>query len=401
MSLAPSPTSSEARGENRPTGASEPLRVEPVTDRARLDAFLRLPWAVHRNDPNWIPPLLLERREAVDRDKNPFFEHAEAEFWIARRGVTVVGRVSAQVDRAYLARHQDATGHFGYLDATDDPEVFAALLRKAEDWLRARGIRRATGPFSLSVNEESGILVEGLDRPPSLMMGHAPPYYPRRIEEQGYFRLKDLIAYDYTVTPELPEASRALLAARLPRIEGLTMRTIRGRRYDDEIRIVIDIFNDAWEDNWGFVPMTQAEIEHTAKALKPLVVPDMVAVAEIHGEPVAMAIAVLNLNEAIADLDGRLLPFGWAKLLWRLKVGKMRSGRVPLMGVRKAWRRGTTGAALALAVIDKMREGAWNYGIQQAELGWILEDNVSVRRIIESVGGRAYKTYRLYAKDLA
>lgn len=395
MSVAPSPALPEPPGE-RPSSA---LRIEPVTDKAGLEAFLRVPWTVHKHDPNWIPPLLLERRETIDRNKNPYFEHAEVEFWVAWRGEMPVGRISAQVDRAYLARYRDDTGHFGYLDAVDDPEVFAALLGVAENWLRARGMRRATGPFSLSVNEESGLLIEGLDRPPSLMMGHAQTYFPRQVEAQGYAKLKDLIAYDYNVTPELPEGPRALMAARLPRIEGLTLRTIRGRSYDDEIRVVIDIFNDAWQNNWGFVPMTQAEIEHTAKSLKPLVVPDMVAIAEVHGEPVAMAICVLNLNEAIRDLDGKLLPLGWAKLLWRLKAGKMRSGRVPLMGVRRSWR-GTTGAALALAVIDKMREGAWNYGMREAELGWILEDNTAVRRIIESVGGRPYKTYRLYAKDL-
>lgn len=400
MSVATSPAPPQPSGERRAATFPDALRVAPVTDKTGLDAFLRVPWTVHQQDPYWIPPLLLERREAIDRNKNPYFEHAEVEFWVAWRGDKPVGRISAQVDRAYLARYRDDTGHFGYLDAADDPEVFAALLRTAEDWLRVRGMKRATGPFSLSVNEESGLLVEGFEYPPYLMMGHSKPYYARHVEALGYSRLKDLIAYAYDITPKLQEGPRALLDARLPRIEGLTVRTIKGRRYDDEIRIVIDIFNDAWQDNWGFVPMTQAEIEHTAKSLKPLIVPDMVAIAEIHGEPAAMAIAVLNLNEAIRDLNGKLLPLGWAKLLWRLKIGTMRSGRVPLMGVRRKWR-GTTGAALALAVIDRMRQGAWDHGLRQGELGWILEDNVAVRRIIESVGGRAYKTYRLFAKDLA
>lgn len=377
------------------------LRVEPVTDRAGTDAFVRLPWAIFRNDPNWIPPLLMERREAIDRDKNPYFRHAEVEFWVARRNGRPVGRISAQVDREHLAAHRDATGHFGYIDAEDDPEVFAALLGTAENWLRARGMARAAGPFSLSTNEETGLLVDGFDRPPSMLMEHARPYYGPRIEEQGYAKLKDVVCFDYDVAPELPPAARLMLERRLSKMPGYRMRPLRMRDYDREIRVVMDIFNDAWARNWGFVPFTEAEIEHTAKAMKPLIVPDMIAVAEIHGEPAAMALCIPNINEAIADLDGRLLPLGWAKLLWRLKVRKLRSGRVPLMGVRQKYRNGPAGTALALAVIDRMREGAWRYGLKQAELGWVLEENVSVRRLIESVGGRVYKTYRIYARDLA
>jgi hypothetical protein len=377
------------------------LRVEPVTDRAGTDAFVRLPWAIFHDDPNWIPPLLMERREAIDRNKNPYFRHAEVEFWVARRNGRPVGRISAQVDREHLATHQDATGHFGYIDAEDDPEVFAALLSTAEGWLRARGMARAAGPFSLSTNEETGLLVDGFDRPPSMLMEHARPYYGSRVEEQGYAKLKDVVCFDYDVAPELPPASRLLLDRRLAKMPGYRMRALKMRDYDREIRVVMDIFNDAWARNWGFVPFTEAEIEHTAKAMKPLIVPDMIAVAEIHGEPAAMALCIPNINEAIADLDGKLLPLGWAKLLWRLKVQKLRSGRVPLMGVRQKYRNGPAGTALALAVIDRMREGAWRYGLKQAELGWVLEGNVSVRRLIESVGGRVYKTYRVYAKDLA
>ncbi len=376
------------------------LRIEPVTDRAGIDAFVRLPWALFRGDPNWIPPLLMERREAIDRNKNPYFRHAEVELWVARRNGRPVGRISAQVDREHLAAHQDATGHFGYIDAEDDPEVFAALLRTAEGWLRARGLARAAGPFSLSTNEETGLLVDGFDRPPSMLMEHARPYYGSRVEEQGYAKLKDVVCFDYDVAPELPPASRLLLDRRLAKMPGYRMRALKMRDYDREIRVVMDIFNDAWARNWGFVPFTEAEIEHTAKAMKPLIVPDMIAVAEIHGEPAAMALCIPNINEAIADLDGKLLPLGWAKLLWRLKVQKLRSGRVPLMGVRQKYRNGPAGTALALAVIDRMREGAWRYGLKQAELGWVLEENVSVRRLIESVGGRVYKTYRVYAKDL-
>ncbi len=375
------------------------LRVAPVEDRAGLDRFIRLPMSLYREDPNWVAPLLIERRDHLNPAKNPFFDEAEVCFWLAWRGELCVGRISAQVNRAHLRQHHDETGHFGFLEAEDDPEVFAALLTTAGDWLRDRGMRRMTGPFSLSINDESGLLVEGFDSPPSMMMGHAHPYYAEHLAAQGFVKAMDLLCYHCDQTATMP-ASVADFIEKAKRTEGLRVRPMKMARYDEELRGLIDIFNDAWSENWGFVPLSAAEIKHLAKNLRPLVRPEFVAIAELAGEPVAMAVSLPNLNEAIADLEGRLLPFGWVKLLWRLKVRSTKSIRVPLMGVRKRYQGGAMGAALALSVIDAINRYHRDHGVESAELSWILETNLPMRRMIETLGGKAYKTYRIYERSL-
>lgn len=385
-----------AAGGARSGGA---LTLKAVTSRADRETFIRLPWALYRDDPAWIPPLLMERREHLDPRKNPFFEHAEARFWLALRDGHPVGRISAQVNRAHLARYGDATGHFGMLEAEDDPAVFEALVRVAEDWLRQQGMRRVMGPFNLSINEESGLLVEGFEHPPSMLMGHARPYYAQRLEALGYAKAKDLICYWYDAKVE-PPASVAFMLKKAARSAQMTVRPLDMRRYEEDLAVIIDIFNDAWSDNWGFVPMSESELKHMAKALKPIVRPETITIAELRGTPVAMAIGLPNINEAIADLNGRLLPFGWAKLLWRLKVKTPKTARVPLMGVRKAYHTSMLGAALAIGVIDAMRRAQVAGGAEGGELSWILEDNRAMRRMIEQMGGVAYKTYRVYQRGL-
>jgi hypothetical protein len=382
------------------SAAAGGLVLQVVERPAASDAFVRLPWAIYRDDPAWIPPLLLERREHLDPRKNPFFETAATRFWLALRDGRPVGRISAQVNRAYLARHGDATGHFGMLEAEDDPAVFRALLGAAEDWLKGQGMRRALGPFNLSINEECGLLVEGFEYPPSMLMGHAKPYYAARLEALGYRKAKDLICYRYDAASEMPPAVAHLLG-KTARAERLKVRALDFSRYEADLATIMEIFNDAWADNWGFVPMSQAELRHMAKALKPIVRPQSIAIAELDGRPVAMAIGLPNVNEAIADLDGRLLPFGWMKLLWRLKVKTPKTARVPLMGVRKAYHGSLLGAALAIAVIERIWQGQTAMGVVGGELSWILEDNLAMRRMIEQFGGVAYKTYRIYERGLA
>jgi GNAT superfamily N-acetyltransferase len=380
------------------TGA---IRIEPVADSRALGEFIALPAGLYRGERGFVAPLAMERRDALSAGKNPYFRHAEAQYFLARRDGRTVGRISAQIDRLYLERHKDETGHFGLLDAADDAAVFKTLTEAAEGWLRTRGMRRAVGPLNLSTNEECGLLVEGFDEAPMLMMPFSPRYAARRMEEAGYRKAKDLIAYDYDVAHATPITDAKILARAGVDENRIRLRHLDMKRYREDLGVVLDIFNDAWSDNWGHVPMTAAEIEHAARSMKPLIEPQLFWIAEIDGEPASMIVCLPNLNEALAGLDGKLLPFGWAKLLWRLKVRKVKTSRVVLFGLRKKHQRSTIGSAVILCILDALRLGGLKVGMPRAELSWILEDNLPMRKIIEKVGGRAYKRYRIYQKALA
>ena len=362
-----------------------------------LDRYIRVPHPLHRGDPHYIAPLHLERLDALT-PKNPFFGHADVQFWIAQRDGRDVGRISAQIDHQALRVRPDATGHFGMIAAEDDPAVFQALLREAEGWLRTRGMRRVLGPFNLNINEQMGLLVEGFDSPPMLLMEHDRPYVAGHLEAQGYAKEKDVFAYLHDLRTEPPRAVRRLLERPLP--PGFAVRRVDFKRYDEEIRTVTAIFNDAWRDNWGFVPLTDVETDHLAKSLKPLLDPRFTAIVEQHGEAVGFLVALPNLNEAIRDLGGNLLPFGWAKLLWRLKVRGLKTGRVALMGIKRAASASLIGSLIPFLMIDTVRQQGLKLGFTQIELSWILEDNRAMRQIIENYGSVAYKRYRIYGKAL-
>lgn len=369
-------------------------QIVPVRTPAELDRFVRLPARLYARDPHFVPPLLLERKEALSPKKNPLFEHAQVQLFLATRDGRDVGRISAQIDR--LVQDPDI-GHFGMIAAEDDAEVFAALFAAAEGWLRERGRTRVRGPFSLSINEETGLLIQGFDTPPMMFMPHDPPYAAPRVEEQGYRKAKDVLAYLYDMNREFSPSTRRLIERRKP--SALAVRKLDMKRYEQEFDSITAIFNDAWKDNWGFIPFTEAEIRHMARSLKPLINPELVAIVEYNGEPVAFGITLPNLNEAIADFGGRLLPFNWIKLLLRLKRGT-RTGRVPLMGVRRSFNAGILGAMAPFLVIHSMHQGAQALGMKKVEMSWILEDNVPMRHVIESLGAVAYKTYRVYEKTL-
>ena len=374
---------------------SSSVEVIEVKTPAEMDRFIGLPARLQAGDPNFVPPLLLERQEALSPKKNPFFQHAEAKFWLARRDGQDVGRISAQIDR--LVKDPEV-GHFGMILAEDRADVFAALFAVAEGWLRERGKRRVLGPFNLSINEESGLLVDGFDTPPVLLMGHDPRYAAPRIEAQGYAKAKDLIAYMYDTRSEVPEQARRFIEKRKP--GAMKVRQLDTKRYREEFDTVTDIFNDAWSKNWGFIPFTEAEIAHMAKSLKPLIDPTCVAIVELNGKPIGFGLALPNLNELIVDFKGRLLPFNWIKLLWRMKRGA-RSARVPLMGIRRSFNGGLVGGLAPLLIVDALRQALSAKGTYQVELSWILEDNRPMRHMIESFGGLPYKTYRVYEKSLA
>ena len=370
------------------------IDIVPVSSAAELDRFIRLPARLAAGDPHFVPPLLLEREEALSPKKNPYFQHAETQFWLARRDGRDVGRISAQVDR--LAPDPD-TGHFGMIAAEDDGAVYAALFATAEGWLRSRGKTRVLGPFNLSINEETGLLVDGFDTPPMLLMGHDARHAGAHIEALGYTKAKDLIAYLYDIDHPLPAAAARLIGPRKP--AALTVRNLDTSRYLQEFDTVTAIFNDAWSQNWGFIPFTEAEIAHMAKSLKMLIDPKCVAIVELNGEAIGFGIALPNINELIADFGGKLLPFNWLKLLLRLRRGA-KTARVPLMGIRRKVHGELVGAIAPFLVIDTMRKGLQAKGVRQVELSWILEDNRPMRHIIESLGADPYKTYRVYQKAL-
>ncbi len=375
------------------------ITVEPVTTRAQMDRFIALPNRVNAGDPHYVAPLAMERRQALSQTGNPYFAHAEAAFWLARRGGRDVGRVSAQIDQLAPPEPGPAVGHFGMISAEDDAQVFATLLRTAEDWLRERGCRRVRGPFNLSINEEMGLLIDGFDTPPMVMMGHDPRYAAARIEAQGYAKIKDVHAYLCGSQDALPE--RVLRRARRDPPKGVVLRPLDMRRYDAEVMTLTRILNDAWAGNWGFTPTTEAETDALAKALKSVIDPSLIWFAEIDGEPAGVIVYLPNVNEAIRDLGGRLLPFGWVKLLWRLKVARVKSVRVPLMGVSRKFHRDRRGQLLPFLLIDAGAKRAYALGYERFELSWVLEDNLPMRRISESIGAEVYKTYRIYEKTLA
>ncbi len=374
-----------------------PVEVVPVHTKAELERFIRLPMRLNAGDPHWIAPLMFERREALSPKHNPFFQHADHQFWLARRDGRDVGRISAQIDNLARTDPEAPAGYFGMIAAEDDAEVFEALLATAESWLRQRNRAQIIGPFNLSINEEVGLLVDGFDTPPMVMMGHDPRYTGARIEEQGFAKVKDIYAYISGVPVFTPGVDARL---KRPPPAGLVLRPINMKDFDGEVRTLVEIWNDAWAQNWGFAPITEAETHHLGESLKLLLHPRLIWFVEIDGEPAGFGALLPNLNDAIFDLNGKLLPFGWAKLLWRLKVKGVKRGRVPLMGVKRKFAREARGSFAPFLILDAFRREAVKIGITEAEYSWILEDNAPMRHILDGFGARIYKTYRIYGKAL-
>ena len=372
------------------------LEVSPVNDRRQLRQFIRLPWSIYSNDPVWVPPLLLERKEHLS-PRNPYFDHARYQSWVAYRDGNAVGRISAQIDQLHLDLHQENEGFFGMIEAEDNAETFAALFKTAEAWLSSHGMRHILGPYNLSVNQEMGLLVDGFNTPAFFMMGHARPYYAVRIEENGYQKEKDVFAYLLDAHFTAPRAMQAIVKRTRKRV---TIRSFRKSNFDEDLKIIEDIFNDAWSQNWGFIPFSEAEFKQLGKDFKLLLDFEMVKIAEVDGRPAAFIVVMPNINEAIRDLNGRLFPFGWLKLLWRLKVRYPQTVRLPLMGVRQQYHDSLLAAAMVFMMIESLKAPAYKHGIKESELSWILEDNKGMNDIIESLGGKNYKRYRIYSKDL-
>jgi hypothetical protein len=375
------------------------LDIRQIPMGGRLDDFLNLVDYLYRGDGAYVRPLDMELKDRLNPRKNPFFEHGEGTIFCAYRNGWCVGRVTAQIDREHLARYKDATGFFGFLDTVDDEEVTCELLRRAEQWLRSKGMKSIRGPLSLNVNEELGCLVDGFDAPPYMMMPHHRPYQAALVEKAGYAKVKDFYAWKYLVGNLNTRTQRA--HEEIKALPEVSYRNVSLKNLHQDVEIAVDIFNDAWSDNWGFVPLSRSELKKMADDFKLILLPEITCLVSIHGEPAAFALAVPNLNELVRDCDGKLFPTGLAKLLWRLKVQGPRSARLILLGIRKKFRLVRKYAALSGFMYGEMNNGGRKLGIREGELGWTLEDNGRVNAGILTMGAKRYKTYRVFEKSIA
>jgi hypothetical protein len=375
------------------------LQIRKVESKADRKVFVKVPWTVFQSDPRWIPPLIMDRLEAIDERKNPFFRHGEAALFIAEKHGEAVGRISAHVNSLYNEYHQDKTGFFGWYDVINDPGVSRGLLETAEGWLKDKGCDKVVGPQSFSTNEEVGVLVKGFDKPLMIMCAYNPPYYDELIRASGYEKEKDLYGWIYKVG-EVPEAPRQIADA-VEQHPGLKVRTVDAKNMKRDVGIVRDIFNAAWNKNWGYVPWTDEEVEHSAQMMKMILMPDITAIAEVDGKPAGMMLAFPNILEIQKDLNGRLFPLGLAKLIYRLKLGghKFRGARLFLLGIKPEFRGSVLGGLSVLLYVRAHRGGLKN-GLEGGELGWTLEDNQKINAGIEFMGGRNDKVYRIYGKYL-
>ena len=380
------------------------LVISPVARKADFKEFVDIAYRLNGDDPNWVPYIRGEMVELLTPGKNPFFEHADVQFFLARRAGRTVGRISAHIDHLALAQPVEqgmgpGTGNWGLFEAEDAPTAHA-LIERAEGWLREQGMTRVLAPMSMSVWEEPGLLVKGHDHPPTIMMGHDPVHYQGWIESEGYATAKRLFTYDLDVTKQFPPLIQRIVQSG-ERNERIRIREVDLKRFDEEAATILHILNDAWSDNWGFVPFTEREIAYTSKKLKPLVRPDLIRIAEYDGEPVAFMMTLPDVNQVIHKLRGRLLPFGWARLLWWLRKPTDAQMRVPLMGVLKRLQASRMASQLAFMMIEYIRRDATaRYGSKRGEIGWILEDNQGMIAIADAIDSKVNKEYRIYEKAL-
>jgi GNAT superfamily N-acetyltransferase len=375
------------------------LTIRPVRTRRDLKRFVKVPFRLHREHPQWVPPLIFERMQFLDRGKNPYFEHAEAEYFIAERDGEPVGRITAQVDERWDEYQGGSDAMFGFFETAEDPEVARALLDAATEWARGKGRSRILGPMDFTTNDEIGILIEGYEIDPFILENWHPPYYRELLEGAGFGKAMDLLMWELRLG-SLKEGERFdpsihAAATKALKEEGVTIRSISLRNLAAEMRAFAEIYNEAWGDNWGFVPATDAEIEFHAKILKQVLDEDWAFIAEKDGDPVGAALTLPDINQATAKLNGRLLPFGWLKfLLGKRKIDRL---RVFALGVRHDYRHTGVAAGLYLKHLEAAQQpGAITWG----EMGWILETNEPMNRAMEGMGGKVVKRYRVYERSL-
>jgi hypothetical protein len=368
------------------------IAVEPVRSGRDLHLFVTLPWELNRGDPSWVPPLIGDMKKFF-RPGHPFLEHGEIHPYLARRDGRVVGRIASIRNRAYEEFHDDAMGFFGFFECEDDPETAAALLEPVRRDLAAMGLQSMMGPVNPSTNEECAVLVDGFDTPPMVMMTHNPPYYDALLRSAGLEKAKDLLAY-YLWADRIPERLERGAALARKRLQGLEVRPLDKRNFKREIETFLDVYNQAWEKNWGFVPMSRAEVDHMAKQLKQVIDPGLVRIAEVDGQPVAFALGLPDLNMALRHADGRLFPLGLLKILWYSR--RIERLRILALGLVEGYRR----TGLDVVMYHEIFRYGLDHGYRAGEFSWILEDNLAMRRPLDVMGARPYKTYRLYQGPL-
>lgn len=380
------------------------VTVTPVASKRERNEFIDLAYRLNAGDPNWVPPLRPDVAELLDPAKNPFFQHAEAQLFLARRGERAVGRISAHFDRLAWTLPPEqgmgpGTGNWGLFEAEDE-EAAAALIDAAEAWLRAKGMTKVLAPLSLSIWDEPGLLVKGFDHSPTILMGHNSPAYRGWIEARGYSNTKSLLTYDLVVENGFPPLINRIVASgeKNPRIR---IRRADRSRFKEEAALVFGILNDAWSQNWGFVPITDAEIAYVSKKMKPIIREDLLMIAEVEGEPVAFMLTFPDMNEVIKPFGGKLFPFNFVKLLRWLNRPRATRMRVPLMGVVKKLQASRLASQLAFMMIEYIRrEAVGYYGAKTAEIGWILDDNQGMIAIADAIDSKVNREYRIYGKPL-
>ncbi|MDQ2878273.1 MAG: GNAT family N-acetyltransferase [Pseudomonadota bacterium] len=380
------------------------LTIRPIDSKADRKKFVDLPFRLYKDDPNWVPPLKGEALGLITPVKNGWYSHAKVQLFLAEENGRVVGRISAHIDTLALTMPAErgfgpGVGQWGLMDAERE-ELFTALLAKAEEWLRGQGMTRALGPISQSIWEEPGLLIEGFDHPPTIMMGHAKPEYRGWIERAGYHPVKQVKTYDLDITADFPPIVQRIIKSG-ERNPSIRIREVDKSEFEQEAAIILSILNDAWSDNWGFVPLTPPEIKDVGVKLKPIVFNDLIRIAELDGRPVAFMITLPDLNEAIKPLNGNLLPFGWAKLLLWLRKPQVKTMRVPLMGVVKDLQSSRMAGQLAFMMIEYIRRAALSrYAARRGEIGWVLDDNQGMNAIADAIGSKVNKIYQIYEKTL-
>ncbi|NOY77320.1 MAG: N-acetyltransferase [Calditrichaeota bacterium] len=371
------------------------ITIEPVRSKKDLKTFIKIPWKIYLDDPNWVPPLIMDMKTMLDKEKNPFWKHSEGEYFIARKEGQPVGRIAAIINHNHNSFHDELTGFFGFFESVNDEAVAHALLDAAEKWTKERGMKIFRGPMNPSTNDSCGFLLEGFNSPPVIMMTYNPRYYLDFMESYGLKKAKDLFAYfmDGETVPISDKVKH--IAELIQKRNKITIRSANMKRFQDELRIVKMVYNDAWSKNWGFVPFTDEEIDHIAEELKPIVVADLAIVAEIDGEPAGFSLAIPDYNQALIHVkDGRLFPTGLIKLLWYKR--KIDTLRVIIMGMRHKYRNLGVDAVFYYETYKR----GMAHGYTKGEFSWILEDNAPMNHTLEKLGSWVYKKYRIYEKSM-